>query len=103
MVKLNRRTRRERFTAVASRGSNRAETNSRRRATPRCSARTNRAAKMGIPSNAQNHSGAPKFIRSTRSRQFLPNRLRQQKLRDQQPGAAHDAKWKQIAVLLIFL
>src|SRR5439155_19261673 len=36
-------------------------------------------------------------------RQFLPDRLRQQNLREQQTAAAHEAQRKQITVLLIFL
>src|SRR5205814_6496763 len=101
--RLNRKTRRPRFTVAASCGSNRGETNSRSLEIPRCSARANNNARTGITASAQNQIGVPKVIRSTSpSRQFLPNGLRQQKLRDQQTAAAHDAKWKQIAVLLIF-
>src|SRR5712691_9232320 len=103
MTKANRKTRRERFTVAASCGSNRGETNSRSFVTPRCSARANSTARTRIASSAQNHIGAPKLIRSTSpSRQFLPNGLRQYKLSDQQTAAAHEAEWKQIAVLLIF-
>src|SRR5438270_6132207 len=103
MSKANRNTRRERFTVAASCGSNRGETNSRSLAIPRCSARANNNARTGITASAQNQIGAPKLIRSaSSSRQFFPNGLRQQKLRDEQAAAAHDAKRKQVAVLLIF-
>src|ERR1700737_4618261 len=99
----NRKTRLPRFTVAASCGSSRGETNSRSRAIPRRSARANNSARTGITSSAQNQIGAPKLIRSTSpSRQFLPDRLRQQKLRHQQTAAAHEANRKQVAVLLIF-
>src|SRR5438270_9704963 len=96
--------RRERFTVAESWGNNFGETNSRSLATARCSARKNKTARTGTASNAQNHPGDPKFIRSTSSSwQFFPNRLRQEELGNEQPSAAHDAEREQIAVLLIFL
>src|SRR2546423_15541185 len=102
MSKANRKTRRPRFTVAASCGSKRGETNSRSLTIPRCSARANSNARTGITASAQNQIGAPKLIRSTSSsRQFFPNGLGQQKLRDEQAAAAHDAKRKQISVLLI--
>src|SRR5581483_6089862 len=78
-----------------------------------------------ISSKAQNHSGAPKVMRlidwlkrvaamkvrgvslgsawrEALSRQFFPNRLGQQNLRQQQAAAAHQTEWKQIAILLVF-
>src|ERR1700730_3417727 len=124
--KANRNVRRNRFAVPANCGSRRAETNSRRRFSPRFSAIRNTATKNGIAIKPQNHCGAPKLmdgasfqlanskdrnlescatflVRSTASlRQFFPNRLRQQNLPEQQTAATHDANRKEIAVLLIF-
>src|SRR6202011_5560246 len=124
--KANRNTRRNRFTVPANCGSRRVETNSRRRFSPRFSALRNKATRSGIASKPQSHCGPPKLmagasfqlaisrdrhlesratflVRSTSSsRQFFPNRLRQQNLPKQQTAATHDAKRKEIAVLLIF-
>src|SRR6266853_1920233 len=110
----NLSTRRGRFTDPASWGSNRAETNSRKRMIPRRSARMNNATSAGIKSSPQSHCGAPKLMRSTRfppegqpisaisfSWQFLPDRLRQQNLGDQQTATAHQAKREEIAILLV--
>src|ERR1700730_9820936 len=103
MSKLNRKMRRERFTVADSWGSNRGETNSRNRTAARCSARTNKSARIGIATNAQNQIGAPKLIRSTASSwEFFPDGLRQYELGNEKTAAAHNAKRKQIAILLIF-
>src|SRR5437762_12294925 len=67
------------------------------------SARINNATSAGIKSSPQSHCGAPKLIGSiSSSRQFLPDRLRQQNLSDQQTATAHQAKWEEITILLVF-
>src|SRR5438034_5793604 len=67
------------------------------------SARINNATSAGIKSSPQSHCGAPKVIGSiASSRQFLPDRLRQQDLSDQQTATAHQAEREEIAILLVF-
>src|SRR6266478_2152438 len=70
---------------------------------PRRSARINNAMSAGIKSSPQSHCGTPKLIRSVSfSWQFLPDRLRQQNLGDQQAATAHQTKWEEIPILLVF-
>src|SRR5688500_356266 len=99
-TRAKRSLRRRQSTVRARLGSNRSETNSRRRRAARFSARAESSASKGIASKAQNQAGAPKFI-CVRSWQLFPNGLRQEQLREEQPQPRHDTGREQIAVLLI--